>query len=331
MKISDLAAPAVSRRAIMALGALAATGAAAQTAGYPNRPIRIIVPYTPGGTTDIATRLVGEPLSKVLGQPVVVENRPGANSIVGAAAAATSPADGYTIVMVLPAHAANATLQAGKMPFDAITSFTPLSLVVTAPLVLAGSKHVPAQTLRDYIEYARKNPGRLNYGSSGIGATAHLAMEQLKMQTGIKMEHIPYRGTQPALQDLMAGNIGLMFDTYSTLKPQFEGGNIRPLGIATAERPAFAPDLPTVIEGGIENFVASSWCMLLAPAGTPQEIVDRLATEVGKIVREPAMAKRLQDLGFVVEGRPPAQTGEFLRAEVERWGSVIRAANVTIE
>jgi tripartite-type tricarboxylate transporter receptor subunit TctC len=331
MKTSDLATPAVSRRAIMALGALAATNAAAQTTNYPNRPVRIIVPYTPGGTTDIATRLVAEPLSKVLGQPVVVENRPGANSIVGAAAAATSAADGYTIVMVLPAHAANATLQAGKMPFDAITSFSPLSLVVTAPLVLAGSKHVPGQTLRDYIDYARKNPGRMNYGSSGIGATAHLAMEQLKLQTGIQMEHVPYRGTQPALQDLMSGNIGLMFDTYSTLKPQFEGGNIRPLGIATAERPAFAPDLPTVIEGGVENFVASSWCMLLAPAGTPQAIVDRLSTEVGKIVREPAMTSRLQDLGFVVEGRTPAQTGEFLRAEVERWGAVIRSANVKVE
>jgi tripartite-type tricarboxylate transporter receptor subunit TctC len=331
MKTSDMAAPAVSRRAVMALGGLAATGAAAQTAGYPGRPIRIIVPYTPGGTTDIATRLVAEPLSKALGQPVVVENRPGANSIVGAAAAATSAADGYTIVMVLPAHAANATLQAGKMPFDAITSFTPVSLVVTAPLVLAGSKHVPAQTLRDYIEYARKNPGRMNYGSSGIGATAHLAMELLKLQTGIRMEHIPYRGTQPALQDLMVGNIGLLFDTYSTLKPQFEGGNIRPLGIATAGRPAFAPDLPTVIEGGVEGFVASSWCMLLAPAGTPQGIVDRLAAEVGRIVREPAMTTRLQDLGFVVEGRPPAPTGEFLRAEVARWGSVIRSANVTVE
>jgi tripartite-type tricarboxylate transporter receptor subunit TctC len=160
MKISDLAAPAVSRRALMAFGALAATGAAAQTAGYPNRPIRIIVPYTPGGTTDIATRLVGEPLSKVLGQPVVVENRPGANSIVGVAAAATSPADGYTIVMVLPAHAANATLQAGKMPFDAITSFTPLSLVVTAPLVLAGSKHVP----RRRCVTTSNTPGRIRAG-----------------------------------------------------------------------------------------------------------------------------------------------------------------------
>ena len=335
MKSSNLVAPVVSRRAVMALGALAGgligAKAEAQTGSYPSRPIRIIVPYTPGGTTDIATRLVSEPLSKVFGQPVVVENRPGANSIVGAAAAASSAPDGYTIVMVLPAHAANATLQAGKMPFDPIASFTPVSLVVTAPLVLAGSKHVPAQTLREYIDYARKNPGKMNYGSSGIGATAHLAMEFLKLRTGVQMEHIPYRGTQPALQDLMAGNIGLLFDTYSTLKPQFDGGNIRALGIATAERTSFAPELPTVIEGGIDQFVASSWCMLLAPAGTPQDIVDRIATEVGKIVRKPAMTTKLQDLGFVVEGRSPAQTGEFLRSEVERWGSVIRSANVTVE
>jgi tripartite-type tricarboxylate transporter receptor subunit TctC len=335
MKISALVAPVLSRRAVVAFGALAGglTGvkAEAQTASYPSRPIRIIVPYTPGGTTDIATRLVAEPLSKVLGQPVVIENRPGANSIVGAAAAASSAPDGYTFVMVLPAHAANATLQAGKMPFDPITSFSPVSLVVMAPLVLAGSKHVPAQTLREYIDYARKNPGKMNYGSSGIGATAHLAMEFLKLRTGAQMEHIPYRGTQPALQDLMAGNIGLLFDTYSTLKPQFDGGNIRPLGIAAAERAAFAPDLPTIIEGGIDQFVASSWCMLLAPAGTPQGIVDRIAAEVGKIVREPAMTTKLQDLGFVVEGRAPAQTDEFLRSEIERWGSVIRSAHVTVE
>ncbi|SDB74955.1 Bug family tripartite tricarboxylate transporter substrate binding protein [Belnapia rosea] len=335
MKTSKWMTLAASRRALMALSALAGglieAKAWAQTANYPVRPIRIIVPYTPGGTTDIATRLVAEPLSKVFGQPVVVENRPGANSIVGAAAAASSAPDGYTIVMVLPAHAANATLQAGKMPFDPITSFTPVSLVVTAPLVLAGSKHVPARTLQDYIGFAKKNPGKMNYGSSGIGATAHLAMELLKLRTGIQMEHVPYRGTQPALQDLMAGNIGLLFDTYSTLKPQFDGGNIRPLGIATAERAPFAPELPTVIEGGIGEFVASSWCMLLAPAGTPQALVDRISTEVAKIVREPTMTTKLQDLGFVVEGRSPVQTSEFLGSEVERWGSVIRSANITVE
>ncbi|MCO6419499.1 tripartite tricarboxylate transporter substrate binding protein [Siccirubricoccus sp. KC 17139] len=323
------------RRAVLGTGAFVAAilhaGHGARAADYPVRPVRIIVPYTPGGTTDIATRLVAEPLSKAFGQPVVVENRPGANSIVGAAATASSAADGYTLVMVLPAHAANATLQAGKLPFDAVASFAPVSLVVTAPLVLAGSRHIPGQTLRDYLDYARRNPGKMNYGSSGIGATAHLAMELLKIRTGVQMEHIPYRGTQPALQDLMAGNIGLMFDTYSTLKPQFDAGTIRPLGIAAAERTAFAPDLPTVVEGGVDGLVASSWCMLLAPAGTPQGIVERLSGEVARIVREPGMTAKLQDLGFVVEGRPPAETGDFLKSEVERWGSVIRTAKISVE
>ncbi|WP_431270079.1 tripartite tricarboxylate transporter substrate binding protein [Dankookia sp. P2] len=293
--------------------------------------MRIIVPYTPGGTTDIAARLVAEPLVKILGQPVIVENRPGANSIVGVAAAATSPADGYTLVMVLPAHAANVTLQAGKLPFDAIAGFAPVSLVVSAPLVLAGSRRIPGQTLRDFLDYARKNPGRMNYGSSGIGATAHLAMELLKLRTGVQMEHIPYRGTQPALQDLMAGNIGLLFDTYSTLKPRSEAGNIRPLGIAARERAAFAPDLPTIIEVGLPDFAASSWCMLLAPAGTPTDITARLSAEVARIVRDPLMTTKLQDLGFVVEGRSPAEAARFLQAEVDRWGEVIRAAKVTVE
>jgi tripartite-type tricarboxylate transporter receptor subunit TctC len=323
--------PDLSRRALIAAAAGLTVMAGARAADFPTRPLRIIVPYTPGGTTDIAARLVAEPLAKLLGQPVIVENRPGANSIVGAAAAASSPADGYTLVMVLPAHAANATLQAGKLPFDPIASFAPVSLVVSAPLVLAGSRQVPAQTLRDYLDYARKNPGRMNYGSSGIGATAHLAMELLKLRTGVQMEHIPYRGTQPALQDLMAGNIGLLFDTYSTLKPQFEAGNIRPLGIAARERAAFAPDLPTIIEGGLPDFAASSWCMLLAPAGTPPDLTARLAAEVARIIREPAMTTRLQDLGFVVEGRGPADTAGFLQSEVERWGEVIRAARVTVE
>jgi tripartite-type tricarboxylate transporter receptor subunit TctC len=323
--------PTLPRRALASLAAGLGLATTARAADYPTRPLRIIVPYTPGGTTDIAARLVAEPLAKILGQPVIVENRPGANSIVGAAAAATSPADGYTLVMVLPAHAANATLQAGKMPFDAIASFAPVSLVVSAPLVLAGSRQVPGQTLRDYLDYARKNPGKMNYGSSGIGATAHLAMELLKLRTGVQMEHIPYRGTQPALQDLMAGNIGLLFDTYSTLKPQFEAGNVRPLGIAARERAAFAPDLPTIIEGGLPDFAASSWCMLLAPAGTPPEITARLSAEVARIIREPAMTTRLQDLGFVVEGRSPAETVTFLQSEVARWGEVIRAAKVTVD
>ncbi|WP_191085321.1 tripartite tricarboxylate transporter substrate binding protein [Roseococcus microcysteis] len=322
----------IHRRAALALAgtALTISAAGAQTSDFPNKPLRIIVPYTPGGTTDIATRLVAEPLSRVLGQPVVVENRPGANSIIGVGAAATSAPDGYTMVMVLPAHAANATLQAGRMPFDPL-GFAPVSLVVQAPLVLAGSRHVSAQNLREYLEVARARPGQMNYGSSGIGATAHLAMEDLQLRTGVRMVHVPYRGTQPALADLMAGHIGMMFDTYSTLKPHFEAGTIRPLGIATPTRPSFASELPTIVENGIEDFAASSWCMLLAPPRTPQPLVDRLSAEVGRIVREPEMARRLQELGFVVEGRSPADTDAFLRAEVTRWANVIRSANVRVD
>ncbi|MBR0652789.1 tripartite tricarboxylate transporter substrate binding protein [Roseomonas terrae] len=323
---------ALTRRAAITLGAglpMLSRGAAAQA--LPNRPMRIIVPYTPGGTTDIATRLVAEPLSRAIGQPVVVENRPGANSIVGAAAAATAAPDGTTLVMVLPAHAANATLQAGKMPFNALDSFSPVSLVVQSPLIMAGSKHINAEDLQGYIAYIRANPGKVNYGSSGIGATAHLAMEQLRLKLGLTMEHVPYRGTQPALQDLMVGNIGWMFDTYSSFQAQFEGGTIRPLAIASPTRAAFIPNLPTVMEAGVPDFAASTWCMLLAPAGTPDAITARLAQEVRTIVQEPAMARRLQDIGFVVEGRPPAETGAFLRAEIDRWGEVIRTANIRVE
>ena len=335
MAFSEQSKTAVTRRTALSLGAMAmglvGLGSTGQATNYPTKPIKIIVPYTPGGTTDIVTRMVGEPLSKVLGQPVVVENRPGANSIVGAGAAASSPPDGYTLVMVLPAHAANATLQAGKIPFDPVASFSPISLVVTAPLVLAGAKKVPATTFREYLEYARARPGAVNYGSSGIGATAHLAMELLQLRTGVKMVHVPYRGTQPALQDLISGNISLMFDSYSTLKPQIEAGTIRPLGIAMAKRAPFAPDLPTLAEQGLDDFAVSTWCMLLAPAGTSQAIVDRLSTEVRKIVHEPAMTAKFQDLGFIIEGRSPAETGEFLRSEVERWRAVIRQANVVVE
>lgn len=325
----------ITRRAALSLGGTALAAPAltlpALAQAWPARPIRIIVPYTPGGTTDIATRLLAEPLARALSQHVVVENRPGANSIVGVAATASSPPDGYTLAMVLPAHAANATMQAGRLPFDAVNSFAPVSLMVTSPLVLAGAKQIPAQDLRGYMDYVRRNPGRVNYGSSGIGATAHMAMEMLKMKTGLQMEHVPYRGTQPALADLMAGHIGLMFDTISGLKPHFDAGSIRALGFAAEARPSFAPNIPTLAEGGVPDVVASTWCMLLAPAGTPAAIVERVATETRKIVHEPAMAARLHELGFVPEGLDPERTATFLRSEVERWGAVIRAADIRAE
>ncbi|MFH5923881.1 tripartite tricarboxylate transporter substrate binding protein [Roseomonas xinghualingensis] len=334
MKIFASAGPVLARRAALALGAAAISPAIkrseAQTSNYPTRPVKIVVPYTPGGFTDLSARLVAESLSKVLGQPVVVENRPGANSILGAGLVASSAPDGYTFLMVLPAHAANATLQAGKLPFDPVSSFAPVSLVATSPLVLASGKRMPA-TLREFIDYARAREGAISYGSSGIGSTAHLAMELLQIRTGLKMMHVPYRGTQPALQDLMAGNIGAMFDVNSAMGAQFEAGNIRALGVASAERVSFAPSIPTFAEQGVADFTASTWSMLLAPAGTPKPIMDRVSSEVSKIIREPAMVAKLREMGLLAEGRGPEETGEFLNSEVTRWASVIRTGGVTVE
>lgn len=323
---------ALSRRAALALPVLATASIAARAADYPTRSIRIIVPYTPGGFTDLSTRLVAEPLSRVLGQPVVVENRPGANSILGAGAAASSPADGYTFVTVLPAHAANATLQAGKMPFDPVTSFAPVTVIALSPLVLGSGKHVAASNLQEFLAYVRSKPAdTITYGSSGIGSTAHLAMELLQIRTGLKMVHSPYRGTQPALQDMMAGNIHAMFDVNSALGPQAAAGTIRTLGVTSAERVPFAPNLPTFAEQGMADFVVSTWSMLLAPAGTPAEIVGRVASEIAKIVREPAMTARLRDMGLLVDGRSSAETAAFLGSEVARWREVIRTADVKVE
>jgi tripartite-type tricarboxylate transporter receptor subunit TctC len=319
----------IARRPLLAAAGLLATPRLASAQAWPTRPIRFIVPYTPGGFTDLSTRLVSEPLSRVLGQPVVVENRPGANSILGVGQTATSPADGYTFVTVLPAHAANATLQAGRLPFDAVGSFAPVSVIARSPLVLAATAKMPIRTLREMVTFAKSN--RLTYGSSGIGSTAHLAMELLQIREGFRGEHVPYRGTQPALQDLIAGNIVAMFDVNSALRPQIDARNITGLAVASEERPPFARDLPTLIEGGVPDFSVSTWSMLLAPAGTPREIVTRVSTEVAKILREPAMTERLLGMGLLADGRGPDETASFLRAEVDRWGQVIRTGGITVD
>ncbi|WP_159998737.1 tripartite tricarboxylate transporter substrate binding protein [Roseomonas sp. 18066] len=321
-----------TRRALAPLAAgLLATPALVRADTYPSKPIRIVVPYAPGGTTDITARLLGEQLGKRLGQSVVIENKPGANSIIGAGSVASSPADGSSLVMVIGAHAANATLFAGRLPFDPVKDFAPVSHVVSAPLILAGSGKSPVTSVPELLEAAKKNPGGLNYGSSGVGAAAHLTMEDLQARTGTRMTHVPYRGTQPALQDLLAGNIAAMFDTYSTLKPQIDAGSIRALGISSRERAGFAPGIPTFAEAGIADFVSSTWCLLLAPAATPAAIVQRLSVESAAIVRDPGMAAKLQAMGFEVVGSDPEQAATFLNAEVERWGRVIRAANVVVE
>ena len=313
----------------LALGAaLALTQARAQA--WPSKPIRMIVPYTPGGYTDTMARAVGEPLGRALGTNVIFENKPGANSILGADLAAKAPPDGYTLVTVIAAHSANATLYP-KLPFDVVKDFAPVSLTSVSPLILVVNNDFPARTVGEVIAYAKANPGKINFGSSGTGAAAHLTMEYLKSLTGTNMQHIPYKGTAPLLTDLIGGQIGVAFDATSLMMPHVRGGKIRALATTAEKRVAGALDVPTMIEGGVPGFVSGTWSMVLAPAGTPPEIVKRLSDEIAKITRTPAFREKFESQGIIPIGNTPDEAGAFLKEEIAKWGKVIRDANVKVE
>jgi tripartite-type tricarboxylate transporter receptor subunit TctC len=289
------------------------------------------VPYTPGGITDVVTRIVGERLSAALGQPVVIENKPGANSILGADSVAKSPPDGYTFVMVIGAHAANATLYAGKLPFDPVGSFVPVSLVGVAPLVMAGSPKLPARSVAELVAYAKANPGRVNFGSSGVGAAAHLTTEYLKRRAGIDMVHVPYRGSAPALTGLMAGDIGVLVDTYSTSSRRSRrapSGRWPSRARAAARTPPTSR--PSRRAGSRTSRRAPGPCCW-RPRARPPDIVSRVSAEIARAVRDPAVAGRFADLGVEPAGGTPAEAEAFLKAEVEKWGGIIREAGVKLD
>ena len=305
---------------------LTAVTASAQT--WPSRPIRWIVPYPPGGITDTVTRLVTQRTAEALGQPIVIENRAGANSIIGAELVAKAAPDGYTFLTVIAAHSANATLYAGRLPFDVVKSFAPVSLVAVAPLILTTSNRLPAKDIRELIDYAKKNPGKLSFGSSGIGAAAHLATELLKQTTGTFMVHIPYKGTAPAMQGLMGGEIDILVDTPSSLMPAVRSGKIRGLAMFAARRVPGAEEVPTMAESGGPALEASTWVMALAPAATPRETVDRMSATIAKVVNGAEMKGRLEQLGTIPGGTSSADTAKFLAAEIEQWAKVIKTAGV---
>jgi tripartite-type tricarboxylate transporter receptor subunit TctC len=316
---------------ILTLGAAFATGCGGSSAQtkYPSRPLRVVVPYTPGGITDVATRMVTQELIKSLGQNVIVDNRPGANSIVGVEMVAKSSPDGYTLASVIAAHAANQTLYA-KLPYDSIKSFAPVSLLVTAPLIVCVTNTLPVKTPKELIELAKTKPGQLTFASSGIGAAAHLTTELLMLTTGVKMIHVPYKGTAPALLDLTAGQVTVMMDTPGSMLPHARAGKIRALAMASDKRVAVAPDLPTLTESGVP-VVGGTWVGILAPAGTPREIVSLLSREMQAAVRKPELRERFTQLGIDPAGTSPEQFSKFLRDEIDKWGKVIRAANVKVE
>jgi tripartite-type tricarboxylate transporter receptor subunit TctC len=313
------------------VAALAMAASFAAHAQYPSRPIKWIVPYPPGGITDSVTRLATQKLSEALGQPIVIENKPGANSIVGAEMAAKSPADGYTILTVIAAHAANATLYAGKLPFDPVKGFAPVSLAAIAPLIITAGSDFPARDVKELIAYAKANPGRVSYGTSGVGSASHLTMELFQQTAGVKLTHIPYKGTAPALQGLLAGDIQVMVDVPSSLMPQVRAGKIRALGMFSAKRVPGAAEVPTVAESGGPPIESSTWVLFLAPAGTPGEIVQRLSAETAKAMQSPELRAKLEPIGVEPVGGTPEQAAKFLADEVSRWAAVITAAGVKPE
>ena len=320
------------QRRPLVLSALAAAvfpGARAQTAPWPNRPIRYIVPFAAGGTTDILARVVGEKLGLALGQTIVVDNKPGQGGSAGAAELARAAPDGYTIGGgTISSHAINATLY-DKLPYDPVTSFEPITMYVTLPNVLVVHPSVPANNLREFIALLKANPTKYSFGSAGVGTSQHISGELFNTLAGVKMQHVPYRGSGPMIPELLGGTLSVAVDNITTVIPHIKAGKLRALAVTTAQRSSSAPDVPTMAESGLAGYELSSWQAVFAPAGTPKAIVERLYTEIGKILKMPDVAKRLTELGLDISGMPPAELAALIRADVPRLGKVVKDSGAT--
>lgn len=314
---------------------LIATPGLAQS-GWPNKPVRIVVPFAPGGTTDILARAVAPELSKAFGQQFVVDNRAGAGGNVGADIVAKSPGDGYTLLMgTVGTHGINKALYA-KLPYDPQKDFVPITLVAAVPNVMEmnadKAKALGINTVADFIKYAKANPGKLNMASSGNGTSIHLAGELFKSMTGTFMTHIPYRGSGPALLDMVAGNMDVMFDNLPSSMAQIKAGKLKALAVTSSQRSAALPDVPTVEEAGhLKGFEASSWFGLLAPAGTPQDIVNRIQQEVAKSLNTPAIKEKLLAQGAIPSGNTPTEFAKLIDAEHKKWAKVVKDSGAKVD
>jgi tripartite-type tricarboxylate transporter receptor subunit TctC len=296
---------------------------------YPVRPVRIIIGFPPGSAVDVLGRLIGQWLSQRLGQPFVIESKPGAGTNIAAEAVVRAPADGYTLLWFTVANTINATLHE-KLNFNFIRDIAPVAPLVRTPLVMAVNPSVPAKTVPEFIAHAKANPGKINMASSGIGSTSHLAGELFKMMTGVDTVHVPYRGSPPALTDLLGGQVQGLFDTVPTSIEHIRAGRIRALGVTTATRLDALSDTPAVAEF-VPNYEVSGWQGVGAPKNTPSAILDRLNNEINAGLADPAIKARLKELAYTRFASAPADFGEFIAAETEKWGNVIRTANITPE
>lgn len=320
----------LSRRAFNLSAAAAAVSVAAPSlaqSAWPSKPIRIVVPYTPGGFTDQMARLIQPGLQSRLGQTVIVDNKPGANSLIGVDAVAKAAPDGSTFGVVIAAYAANTTLYP-KLPYDPRKDLVGVSLMGVSPLLAAVNNDAPFKTAKELIDYARANPGKVSFGSSGNGSAAHLTSELWKSLTKTYMIHIPYRGAVPALTDLMGGQIQLFFDAPTGLINQGKAGKVRLIGVASERRLPVLPDVPTFIEQGFPGFTGSTWAGMLAPAGTPRDIVKRMSEEVARIIKSDETKAKLEAMGTFPAGSTPEEFDAFIAAETAKWAQVIKTAGV---
>ena len=309
---------------------LSVAAASVLAQGYPDKPLKLVVPFPPGGPTDIVGRLVAPKLAEGIGQPVVVENRPGAGGTVGSTAVARAPADGYTLLYGSTTLAIAPSLYR-DLAYDPRTAFAPISLVSRGPIIAAVNAQLPAKTLKDFIALAKSSPGRINYGSAGSGTPPHLAAELFKTVAGVDLVHVPYKGGGPAVSDLAGGQVQVIFEGLPTLLPHIKSGKVRALAITGAKRDPALPEVPTFAEAGLPGYDANFWNGLVAPAGTPAEVIARLNSVLVQALATPEVHAALVRLGLEAAGTTPQQFGDFIAAEIDKWARVVKASGAKID
>ena len=316
----------MKRLAALAL-LLALTAPAA--AGYPDHPVRLIVPFPPGGSNDVVARLVAKQLSEKLGQQVIVDNRGGAGGVLGTEGAATAAPDGYTLLIISIAHAVNPALY--KLSYDPIKSFTPISILATGPNVLVVNPSLPVKTVAELVALAKQKPGELDYASAGIGSFQHLGGELFKLTAGVNLQHIPYKGGGPAMADVVAGHVKIMFSSLVQTTPFIQSGQLRALGTGGSKRNPVLPDVPTIAEAGVPGYEANNWWGIMAPAGTPKEIVDRLYRDIQEVLKSPELTRAFDREGAAVVTMTTEEFTKYIENEIVKWGRVVKEGNISAQ
>ncbi len=314
---------------LLACAGVMATTATATAQSYPSRPVRWVVPYPPGGATDIMARLIGHRLSEKLGQQFVIENKPGAGNNIGTEQVVNSPPDGYTLHLTNPANAINASLYA-KLNYNFIRDMAPVAGIARVPNVMTVHPSVPAKTVAEFIAYAKANPGKINMASSGNGTSVHLSGEMFKAMTGVEMQHVPYRGSAPAMTDMLAGQVQVIFDNMPSVLQHIKSGALRALAVTTAARSPELPDVPTVAET-VKDYEASAWFGMGVPKATPPEIIAILNKAVNEVLAEPGIKQRLAELGGVPIVATPEEFGKVIQSETDKWEKVVKFAGAKVE